>query len=402
MTFGEKDILGGKSSFASASAVMKDSRKPMRVCFVSAFPPSRGRLSEYGWELSRALAERKEISRVDVIGDGVTVDGDRPKLRARNIWLKDQPQTFFKILLNILKLRSDIVHFNLHLAVFGKGRLTNFLGLLLPFATRLLGFKVVVTLHNLAERIDLRRTGLNTSIANRLGLLVATKLLVQSGLLIVTMRSYVNVINLRYRSNNVYWMPHGTWNVKRKASGNLNGNIITLGYLAPHKDLKLLTESFKTCILKKPDLKLTIACSSHPNFDGLEKIREDLFKNGVTWTGYLKESELPDMLGSSSLMVLPYHTCTGSSGVLHLAASYGLPVLATDLPEMRELASEGAGLFLTKPTPKEMSSKIQFLIDNPEILTGLGERNLRFAKERTWDKLAERHIEVYSKLLAGE
>jgi glycosyltransferase involved in cell wall biosynthesis len=282
------------------------------------------------------------------------------------------------------------------MAVFGRTRLANFIGLLLPFLCRLMGFKVVVTLHNIIERIDVEKTGFKNTFLNRLGVFIAYKFLTLSHVITLTMRSYVKLFKERYKCKRVVWIPHGTWKVDRVDPSKVSnsGIILYFGHSGPYKDLSLLLEAFK--ILKqRMKVKLIIAGESHPNYPGFLEKYKSITSDDVEFTGYVPEEKLPSLFGKATLVVLPYHTCTGTSGVAHLASSYGLPIVATDLPEFRELKEEGCGIILSRHDPETLAEKIELVLNNSELAYRLREKNLEFAKGRSWDKIAQLLLKVY-------
>ena len=135
------------------------------------------------------------------------------KITLNPAWDLKNPFSILMLPLKIFKLNPDVVHFNVHLAFFGNSRLINFVGLCIPFFCRILGLKTVVTLHNIAERVNLKKVGFRDAFLNRLGTLIATKILTYSSKIVVTMKSYSELLKERYNSKNSVWIPHGTWNV---------------------------------------------------------------------------------------------------------------------------------------------------------------------------------------------
>ena len=123
----------------------------MRVCFVSCYPPSRGRLAEYAQYLVDSIKRCPEIQHIDVITNqninGPQLESES-KVTVRRVWKAESPMTLFLMPLKIFKLRPSIVHFNLHMAVFGNSRITNFVGLSIPFLCRLVGLKTVALTMN--------------------------------------------------------------------------------------------------------------------------------------------------------------------------------------------------------------------------------------------------------------
>ncbi len=376
-----------------------------KICFISSYPPTHGRLSEYGFCLVEELRNRPDISHIDIIteaGAGAAVEKINEKVTVHRVWKSDNPVSFFLIPLKIIKLRPDVVHFNLHMAVFGHSRVANFLGLSMPFICRTLGFKTVTTLHNVIEKIDLDRAGYKNSFVNRVGAFVITKLIAASSAVTLTMKSYADFFQDRYKCKHVEAIPHGTWksNSPRDKLVCNNDSILYVGHSGPYKDLGLLFEAFSILEKKNRALKLIVAGESHPDYPRFL----DHYKNygnfeNVLFTGYVPEAQLQALFEKANAVILPYYTCTGTSGVAHLASSYGTPIVATDLPEFRELAREGCGLLISQHRADALAGRIEEIIDNPKLALKLKERNLSFASARSWENVASRFCDLYEKVL---
>jgi glycosyltransferase involved in cell wall biosynthesis len=379
------------------------SKKGLKIVFVSAFPPSRARLSEYGFYFIKELRRLSQIDHIDIIADTVKnfeVKKINSKITLYRIWRMNNPLSFLSILLKVARLKPDIVHFNLHMAVFGRSRVANFFGLLLPYLCRIMGFMSIVTLHNLVERIDLERTGYSNTSFNRIGALIATKLLSSVSAVTLTVSSYLRSFKLRYGCERVFWIPHGTWKVEQINHMSHNPAIILyFGHSGPYKDFDLLFKAFKILKDKGEKVKLIIAGTSHPNHpDFLEKYKIEK-PDDVEFIGYVPDNQLYSLFEKTALVVLPYHTCTGTSGVAHLVSSYGVPMVATYLPEFKELVEEGCGIILSPHDPSELAKKIEKVLKNKELAQELGARNLAFAEGRTWDKVAGKFLEIYQDLI---
>ena len=58
-------------------------------------------------------------------------------------------------------------------------------------------------------------------------------------------------------------------------------------------------------------------------------------------TGYLAEEQVPQVFAATDLLLAPFHEVSGSAS-LALGQAYGCPILASDLPLLRD---SGAALF---------------------------------------------------------
>jgi glycosyltransferase involved in cell wall biosynthesis len=366
---------------------------------VSAYPPNRGRLSEYGETLAMGLASKG--LRVKVFADVGGKAMQEPNLNVERMWVPDRPLSLARIPFVIAKSRPKAALFNTHFAVFGRGRLVNFLGFFTIFLTRVLGmvmgFKTLVVLHNFPDAIDIERFEVPPTVLNRLGFLVAEKFVLASDVTVVTIDFYRQMIERRF-GKRTFYIPHGAW-YNTGASADLEGrdSILYLGYISPSKDLGLLADVFVRLRTRHPHLKLLMAATPHPNFPE-EAYQLKVFEGmeGVELLGYLKEDKFAEVFDRSILAILPYITCTGSSGVLHLVSGSGIPVIATDLPELRESFEKGAGMILCTDA-KKMVAAIESLLSNPKRWFELSERSKRFGDSRSWSFVSD---EFYSLITA--
>ena len=378
----------------------------MRICIVSSYPPSRARLSEHTYSLLKELRKRRSIREIHIIADRTGGPRNRvredPKVEVLRVWRPDNPLTILGIIPTILRLRPDLVHFNIHFQSFGRRRITNLIGLLLPPICSLLGLRVLVTTHNLGELVDLEKVNLKPSITNRLGILLVTKLMLRYvPRLVVTVKAYARYIKWRYDYEGVRYIPHGAPINSCGATDPKERAILMFGHMSPYKGLPVILEAFRELSRERDDVKLVVAGSSHPNFLGyLEKFRGSAGQAEVEYLGYIDEEELGRVFGSAELVVLPYLTATGTSGVFHLACGHGKPVIASDLPEIREMIAEGASALLVPPgDPQALKRAIKRLLEDPALARRMAEKNLEYAAKRSWERVAELYEEAYRELI---
>jgi len=377
----------------------------LRVCFVSSYPPNRARLSEYAKNLVKELANRPKINKIYVLADVAEKSKshikENRKIEVLRCWKPDNPFSIFSIIFHILKLKPDIVHFNIHFQSYGRSRIANFIGLSLPFFSRIFAIPSIVTIHNLGEMVNLKVLGIKQSFLNRIGIKLATKLITLAKVITVTTQSYINFLKNVYKCKNVVFVPHGTsvFNIQNSASTNFYKNILMFGHMSPYKGLPLMLKIFDKLIKQNNDFKLIIAGDSHPNFPNyLDEFKRNLNPN-IEFIGYVPEDALPKLFQNIFVVVLPYLTGTGTSGVFHLACGFGKPIIASDLPEIRELVKEGASALLIPPNDIDGFCKaILHLSNNPKLVEEMGKKNILFASKESWNIVAESFECIYIKL----
>jgi glycosyltransferase involved in cell wall biosynthesis len=376
------------------------------VAFVSAYPPDIGRLSEYAKEFISSLASRIKVDReILVLSD--SIQHCESNIIVKAAWRPNSIMGIIRLYINILKTKCRLIHFNLHLAVFGSSRVINFLGLLSPLIARLSGKKVIVTLHNIPDAIGLEETKLRNSLMNRLGLLLVMKILISSAnLLVVTVKKYVLILKKRYRAKNIRFIPHGAWFTNHQNKWNIDSplNLLFIGYLAPYKDLRRLVEIVDTLRRENPGIKLLISGAAHPNYPDYK----DIFLNNISGKHYIKylgrvpNEEIPELVSKSRVLILPYKTSTGTSGVYHLVAGLGLPVIAPPTIEFKEIVEEGGGIVMLDLWSKDAAQNILKILLNKELLSKLSRKNVEYALKRSWDVIAEEYLKLYREVLVCE
>lgn len=375
-----------------------------KVVFISSYPPLRGKLSEYAYSLIIELQKSPNINHIDILAETVdskTTEEVNDKTTIHKIWKSDNPISLLSIPFKIMALRPNIVHFNVHMAVFGRSRISNFIGLSLPTICKIMGFKTVTTLHNTVDTIDVEKTGYSNNFINRLSAFFVTKLIALSSTVTLTMRSHSESFKKRYKCRSVKTIPHGTWNngIAIKRENCKTESILYIGHSGPYKNLDLLFETFNLLESKDRRLKLILAGNSHPNYPGFLDQYKKINRENILFTGYVPDDQLQALFEKANAVLLPYRTCTGTSGVVHLASSYGTPIVATDLPEFRELANEGCGLLISSHCAKSLAENVERIIDNPKLALELREKNFTFASSRSWDVVASHFCSLYDELL---
>jgi glycosyltransferase involved in cell wall biosynthesis len=325
---------------------------------------------------------------------------DNPKIEVLRVWKADNSLSILGIMRYVIKLRPQLVHFNVHYRSYGRTRLANFTGMSLIFLCRILGFQVLAEVHNLAEKVELEKVNLKPTFLNRIGILLATKFILSASKIAVTVRSYVDYLKTRYGHMGVKYIPHGSVANDCSLADPEEKIILIFGSMGPIKGLPVMLNAFEELRKEKSDVKLVVAGSNHPNYpDFLDKYVKMHIPN-VEFTGYVPEENLAQVFRMADVVVLPYLATTGTSGVFHLACGYGRPIVASDLPEIREILDEGASALLVPAGDVQaLKDAILKVLSDEKVATKMIEQNLRFAHSESWGIVAEMYEEAYLELL---
>src|SRR6267142_6202885 len=373
----------------------------MKICLVTAFPPGRGGLSEYGYHIASELQRNPNIS-LTVLAD--TLEDAQPEPEGFTVsrcWSFDDPKSMTTLWAAIRREKPDVVWFNLIFSTFGRNPLAAFCGLALPLLTRLSGFYTHVTLHHLMDTIDLDDAGVRCPRFYQLAGKVATKLLLQANSLSVLVSAHRIVLREKYGSHNVHFRAHGIFTQYPERPdfsrrGNPDHRILAFGKWGTYKRLEPICEAFRLVADRIPKVKLVIAGGSHPGAPGYVESIAEKYKDEprIEFTGYVEESDIPNMFQSSSVAVMPYSSATGSSGIAHLACTYGVPIISTDIAEFHTMAEEEdlAMEFCEVGNTADLANRLVELLESPEKQAAMAEQNFSAALRMTMPRIANRYL----------
>jgi glycosyltransferase involved in cell wall biosynthesis len=260
-----------------------------------------------------------------------------------------------------------------------------------------------VTLHHLMDNIDLSDAGVRSARLYRLAGKIATRMLLAANSVSVLLPAYRRTLIEKYRGENVHFRSHGILSARPEYPDfSLRGKphrILAFGKWGTYKRLELLIEAFKRISQERPDLKLVIAGSNHPMTPGyIESVAESVSQNkNIEFTGYVPEEGIAPLFRSATVLVLPYSSATGSSGVAHLAAEYGVPIISADIEDFRDMAlDEGLAIdFYQTGSPESMAEKILSLVNSPERQKEMAEDNFSAALRMTMPQIIRRYLRSF-------
>lgn len=374
----------------------------MRIALVTTHPPGTGSLNEYAYHFVRYLRQKPEVSElfllVDELPDGRSYEvedtASQPDAPVHFVpcWRFGTWSNAPRILSTVRRVKPDAVLFNLQFATFGDGKVSAALGLSAPALVRASGFPTIVLLHNIMETVDLGSAGFaDSQLMERLIRLFgtfATWLILRADWVALTIPKYVEILEEKYHAQNVLLAPHGSFHEVPVPSFQLPPGplqIMTFGKFGTYKKVEILVEAFKLLQQgERPPLELVIAGSNSPNAPNyLEDVaRKYANVPNLRFTGYVAEEDVPRIFREAAVVVFPYTSTTGSSGVLHQAGDYGKAAVLPRLGDFAELiAEEGyAGEFFEPEDANSLADAIARVIEDPEHRRELGTQNYMAAQ----------------------
>src|SRR5207244_12863605 len=152
----------------------------------------------------------------------------------------------------------------------------------------------------------------------------------------------------KYGRGSVYVRRHGSFASRPEypdfaQRGNPEHRILAFGKWGTYKRLEPIVRAFDMVIKVVPEARLVIAGTDHPKTPGyLRSIQNKIgARSDIHFVGYVEEEDIPQLFQRSSLTVLPYTSSAGSSGIAHLAYTFGVPVISSDTGAGMRVGGEG-------------------------------------------------------------
>jgi len=374
----------------------------VKIAFITAFPPSHHALNEYGFHVADQLRREPTVD-LTVLGDHL--DAPAPELPGFNVvrcWGFGKWDSSLSLLRALRRIQPDVAWFNLGFASFGDRPLPAILGLITPAAARLCGISSHVTLHQLFETVDLNDAAVSSRRLYRAGGWLATHLLLSASSLSVLLPPYRRILNEKYRRGRVSARRHGVFAGKPEPPDfTLRGNpvhrILAFGKWGTYKRVDLLIDAFNR-LAKLHDVRLVVGGGDHPKTPGyIESMARKHASDRISFLGYVPEELIARLFLEASFVVMPYTSSAGSSGVAHLAAQYGVPIIASDIQDFRELAEhEGMAIRFFKPGDvSSLFEQMLLALSSPEQLKEMASQNHAAAVAMSMPHVVRDYIQAF-------
>jgi D-inositol-3-phosphate glycosyltransferase len=289
---------------------------------------------------------------------------------------------------------------------------------LLMMYYKMLGKKIVLTAHN----VNQARRDSNDSLLNRVTL--RTQYRLTDHIFVHTQRAKSELVKeFGVRERNITVIPFGINNAvprtdlspadakQRLGIKSTEKVILFFGRMRPYKGLEHLLAAYQELEVRHSDFRLIVAGEpmkgSEEYLDEVLRTihRIDSRERIITKIQFIPDEETELYLKAADVLVLPYKEIF-QSGVLFLAYSFGLPVVAADVGSFREEIIEGRTGFLCNPSDAvDLASAIEryFASDLYSDLMNRRQEIRDYASERySWNMVGEMTRNVYAELLGRE
>ena len=207
-----------------------------------------------------------------------------------------------------------------------------------------------------------------------------------------------------HRINNLEYIPHGTdtelFHPRHKSESwkkhlGIEGKfaLLFVGRLVWEKDLKVLVETYRQLLEKRNDVAFVLVG------DGPIRKELEVLMPEAIFLGYQSGVELSTSYASSNLFVFPSTTETFGNVTLEAMAS-GIPPICANKGGASGIINDGiTGLLIAPQDSKDMTLKIESLLDHPERRAEIAKQAFLFGQEQTWEYSFEKLLQCYQEVI---
>ena len=114
----------------------------------------------------------------------------------------------------------------------------------------------------------------------------------------------------------------------------------------------------------------------------------------IEFRGYVPEEDIPELFRTTSVLVMPYDSATGSSGPAHQACEYGVPIVGADIADFRDMAADEdmAISFYKIGDADNLAEQLITVLQSPELQRRMAERNFAAGLEMTIGSVVRNYL----------
>lgn len=174
--------------------------------------------------------------------------------------------------------------------------------------------------------------------------------------------------------------------------------LLFLGTLEPRKNVVTLIQAFNDFKAKSglPYQLILVGKKGWKSTPIFQEIENSPFKNDIFIPGYVEREDLPVIYSMTEIFVYPSKYEGFGLPILE-AMACGTPVITSNISSLPEVGGSAAE-YVSPNSVSELSQKINFLSQNPQLRAEMSQKSLTQAAHFSWGKTAKQTIKVFEKL----
>ena len=360
---------------------------PMRIAFISTYPPIECGIGTYTCYLNEAL---KKLHNETFVASQIGAQGENvfPILSRESTSLGSE---LFSV---CDKITPDVIHVQHEYGLYGSQKGVQIADFILR--CKLAGEPVVTTLHTVHSDLEeFEKIILRTVVGE------SSAIIVHEGYQKETLVRYLG------QDEKIHVIPHGVREVSpipdAKEKLGIEGKkvILLCGYFRPTKGFSRVVEWFPEVCEMMDDVVLVIAGKSRGlEFRGYQRQFFEAINNSsvndkiVVLRGQFPQHTFDTIVSASDVVVLPYDL-GGQSGIMSQCFAFGKPVVTSNLLAFKIILEKCKGGFVCE-TKQDYLEKVATILNNTILAQSLRENINNYVDQKAgWSKIAQSHIKIY-------
>lgn len=180
--------------------------------------------------------------------------------------------------------------------------------------------------------------------------------------------------------------------------------ILVFGVISPRKNQEMAIKGFIRIFERIPNHVLVIAGKSTPEFEWYERRLKKLaieknLQNKILFLGHVSDQEIEVLFRISEMVLYPYRPMSDSTYAITFAIKHRKPSIVSNLPIFSEFF-EGMGVLMVDPDDEEqLAHAIVRIAEDETLKNNLARQMTIVATRHSWKNSAIKHIKVYKKVL---
>ncbi|MCI4319020.1 MAG: glycosyltransferase [Thermoplasmata archaeon] len=332
------------------------------------------------------------------------------RLTLRPTWAHDDLGSLVRTLLRMLRAgpRTDLYLFNIYVTSFGRNPIVNAFGLMMPVAlARWTRKPVRVYMHNFLETQDVEQLGYRPSPWVRRVVRWLERRLIGHASVVVALASQGAVVEREVGGHvEPFILPYietmpsiyarlssGAALAPAPVESTAPVRVLLFGVWGPQKDLGGALDLLKQVQAAGERIQVTVAGGANPSFPEyaaeISKFEAAAPKASFRFLGWVSEDDVLALTLEQDLLFLPYRATGGYSGAMNCGALTDLPVVAYDLPQLREFAQElgVSPTFIDPARSEQLAAAVQKAAESRAARTRLARGTIEARLETTGERV---------------
>jgi glycosyltransferase involved in cell wall biosynthesis len=324
-----------------------------------------------------------------------------------------------KLFFYIHKQKPDIVHYCFELQTYGPSLIDVIKFPILLFLTKMIGCKIVLTLHGIfvykedsmwklnyypSIKIPYSVLKLFANIFMKLVCGISNKVIVGTHI-----GKLALIEHSRISEDKIEVIQFGTLPIQKLNEEKISEMkkkfqnkkiILYFGVISPRKGQEIAIKALSEISEKIPDFVLVIAGTASKEFKSYEKDLHNLTKKlnleeRVIFTGYVEDDEIGPLFNLSDFSMHVYGQMSSSTYALTFSIQHSKPVIISNIETFHEILNNDEAIFVNIGKQKELENAILNLAKNDDLKRQLQDKMKNVASRFTWEKNAVKHFSIY-------